>query len=1003
MKTLKGWILLSITALIFAGCQSAEKQIVDDGPGPIQVLFLGHDSEHHNSEAYAPLLASGLADDGIHFTYTEDPADLNEENLAKYDALMLYANHDSITTSQEQALLDFVASGRGFLPIHSASYCFRNSEAFVELVGAQFMEHGTGTFTAEIVNSDHPVTDGLSEFETWDETYVHDKHNQDRTVLMEREDEPWTWIRTHGNGRVFYTAYGHDERTWSNEGFHELVKAGIVWSVGDQVRQNWEQFEETIPQLTYEDRETIPNYRQVDPAPKYQLPLSPEESKKLTQVPVGYELELFASEPDIINPIDMTWDAQGRLWVIETVDYPNTVREEDGTGDDKIKILEDTDGDGKADKTTVFAENLNIPTSLALVNGGVVVSQAPHFLFLKDTDGDDKADVREKIITGWGTFDTHAGPSHLQYGYDNQIWGTLGYSGFEGTIGGEEFEFRQGFYRFTTDFDNIDFEYLTATSNNTWGLGFNETFDVFGSTANNEHLVYMGIPQRYYADYEWPEGTDRQRWSAGRKKIDGHYAMHPITRNYRQVDVFGGFTAASGFKFYTARQFPEKYWNRIAFVSEPTGNLTHQAIIEENGAGYTEKDGWNILASHDEWVSPVQAKVGPDGSLWILDWYNFMIQHNPTPTVERAGWDAENGAGNAHVNPLRDREHGRIWRLTYTGSEPSEPMSLSKDDPDALVEALGNDNMFWRLTAQRLLVERGETDVLSDLYELVENSEVDDMGLNTAAQHALWTIHGLGALDGSNEEAINVATEALQHPAAGVRKAAIKTLPRTAETNSAILESGVLEDDDGHTQLAAILSTIEMPESEEVGEKLFSLSQDEKVVEDEWLAEALKLAGNKHAEGYKAATSSQPQSTTEAEASQPAAGDVKTVRITTVVNELKFDIEDFTVEAGQQVEIVFENPDFMQHNLLIVEPGALQKVGEAADELAASPEGSDQQYVPDVPEVLHATDLVNPNQSVTLSFTAPEDPGDYPYVCTFPGHWRTMQGTMNVVASGSVR
>jgi azurin len=331
-------------------------------------------------------------------------------------------------------------------------------------------------------------------------------------------------------------------------------------------------------------------------------------------------------------------------------------------------------------------------------------------------------------------------------------------------------------------------------------------------------------------------------------------------------------------------------------------------------------------------------------------------------------------------------------------------MSLSKDDPDALVEALGNDNMFWRLTAQRLLVERGETDVLSDLYAIVENTEVDDMGLNTAAQHALWTIHGLGALDGSNQEAINVATGALQHPAAGVRKAAIKTLPRTAETNSAILESGVLEDEDGHTQLAAILTTIEMPESQEIGEKLYSLSQDENVVEDEWLAEALKLAANKHEDGYKAATSDrQTESAEESATSQATSGDVKTVRITTVVNEMKYDIEDFTVEAGQQVEIVFDNPDFMQHNLLILEPGSLQKVGKAADELAASPEGSDQQYVPDVPEVLHATDLVNPNQSVTLSFTAPEDPGDYPYVCTFPGHWRTMQGTMNVVTSGSVR
>src|SRR5699024_4830846 len=475
------------------------------------------------------------------------------------------------------------------------------------------------------------------------------------------------------------------------------------WSVSAQVRANWEEFTASLPELQYEKRNNIPNYEERDPTPQFQLPLSPEESQKHIQVPVGFELELFASEPDIINPIDIAWDAKGRLWAIETTDYPNTVRERNGVGDDKIKILEDTNGDGKADKVTVFADSLNIPTSLTFINGGVLVSQAPHLLFLKDTNGDDKADVRQKVISGWGTFDTHAGPSHLQYGFDNKIWGSVGYSGFKGTINGDSLQFRQGFYRFNTDFDDINFEYLTTTSNNTWGLGFNESFDVFGSTANNTHAVYMGIPMRYYKYYEWPAETDQERLNS--EKIDGHYAMHPITPNYRQVDVHGGFTAASGFQFYTARQFPQKYWNHIAFVSEPTGGLVHRAIIDSNGAGYGEKDGWNIFASHDEWISPVQAKVGPDGALWIADWYNFIVQHNPTPTEKRGGYNAETGEGNAYVNPLRDRQHGRIYRLVYTGSQPKEPISLSRDNPKELVHTLKNDNMFWRMTAQRLLVE----------------------------------------------------------------------------------------------------------------------------------------------------------------------------------------------------------------------------------------------------------------------------------------------------------
>ena len=140
------------------------------------------------------------------------------------------------------------------------------------------------------------------------------------------------------------------------------------------------------------------------------------------QVPPDFELQLFAAEPDIVKPIAMAWDERGRLWIAETVDYPNEVREGE-PGRDRIKILEDTDRDGRADKFTVFAEGLNIPTSLTFANGGVIVAQAPHFLFLKDTDGDDKADERQVILSGWGTRDTHAGPSNLRYGFDNHIWG----------------------------------------------------------------------------------------------------------------------------------------------------------------------------------------------------------------------------------------------------------------------------------------------------------------------------------------------------------------------------------------------------------------------------------------------------------------------------------------------------------------------------------------------------------------------------------------------------
>ena len=177
---------------------------------------------------------------------------------------MIYANHDSITSDQEKALLTFVESGKGFIPVHCASWCFRNSEKYIDLVGGQFLKHKTDSFTTEIIKKDHAITQQLQPFATWDETYEHSKLAGDIAVLMERVEgdhrEPWTWVKEYGKGRVFYTAYGHDERTWSNPGFRDLMKEGILWAVGNDARKKWEPYRKQLPTLAYRDEEGIPNY-----------------------------------------------------------------------------------------------------------------------------------------------------------------------------------------------------------------------------------------------------------------------------------------------------------------------------------------------------------------------------------------------------------------------------------------------------------------------------------------------------------------------------------------------------------------------------------------------------------------------------------------------------------------------------------------------------------------------------------------------------------------------
>lgn len=221
-------------------------------PRPLRVLFLGHASKHHNSNQYFPILAERVKDEAIEFEYQTKPDCLSAENLTRFDAVMLYANHGQITSDQFDALLTFVESGHAFLPIHCASACFGNEPRFADLVGGRFKSHKAAIFQTTFIAPNHPIFKGVKPFETWDETYVHDRLNSEgRTLLAERVEgetrEPWTWIRQQGKGHVFYTASGHDERTWSNPDFLQLLRNAIVWSVSEESRSDWDQFR-TKPQ-----------------------------------------------------------------------------------------------------------------------------------------------------------------------------------------------------------------------------------------------------------------------------------------------------------------------------------------------------------------------------------------------------------------------------------------------------------------------------------------------------------------------------------------------------------------------------------------------------------------------------------------------------------------------------------------------------------------------------------------------------------------------------------
>ena len=207
----------------------------------LKLLFLG-DNGHHQPPLRFRQLQPIFQDHGIDLTYSDDPSCLALQTLDRFDGLLLYANMDQIDPPAAEALLQYVESGHGFIPLHCATYCFRNDPRIVALMGAQFLRHGAEVFATVIAEPEHPVMRGFQGFQSWDETYIHHLHHeQDRVVLEYRQQgpqaegqrrEPWTWVRRQGRGRVFYTAWGHDARTWGHPGFLNLVERGVRWACG---------------------------------------------------------------------------------------------------------------------------------------------------------------------------------------------------------------------------------------------------------------------------------------------------------------------------------------------------------------------------------------------------------------------------------------------------------------------------------------------------------------------------------------------------------------------------------------------------------------------------------------------------------------------------------------------------------------------------------------------------------------------------------------------------
>jgi putative membrane-bound dehydrogenase-like protein len=636
-------------------------------------------------------------------------------------------------------------------------------------------------------------------------------------VLLDAPRSAFPAIATAASAKVLTPDFSGAEANWA-----ATTRISLLAAITAPRRQQWESFLANREPERREANSNVANYERRPEPLTFQQPFTVKGSIERTQVPIDMRLELFVAEPDIAKPIAFAWDERGRLWVCETRDYPHNVQAS-GEGNDSIKICEDTNGDGRADKFTVFADQLNIPTSLVFANGGVIISQSPRLIFLKDTNGDDRADVREVIMEGWGIQDTHAQANSLHYGYDNWLYGCVGYSGFRGTIGGKELRFAQGTFRFKADGSALEF--LHQFSNNSWGHSANAAGDQFGGTANGAPIFYGGIP----ATLSVPGVRVMTA-----KKINVEDKVHTITPNFRQVDVFGGYTAAAGSAFIYSANMPERVQG-MAMICEPTMKTISLMDVQPVGAGYVAKDGFNLVASTDEWMSPVFAEVGPDGAVWFADWQNFIIQHNPTPSAQRGGYDARTGVGGAHENPLRDHERGRIYRVVWDQAKAPATKSLGGATTAQLVAALNDDNQFWRLKAQRLLVEGGRKDAAEALKKIVTVNTGD-----LAAIHALWSLEGLGLLDDDTHRAALLAKDPV------LRRNAVRALSADKRGRDLYFSSAVISDPDLITRLAALVKLGEFATDEAIKNAVKSQAAKPENLSDEWLSEVTRLLARVH-------------------------------------------------------------------------------------------------------------------------------------------------------------
>ncbi len=622
-------------------------------------------------------------------------------------------------------------------------------------------------------------------------------------VLAAVTDKNWFWFNdyrmlngVHVHGRR-YAPFGPDNYPAEIKKMRALtaVRDQAIWHIA-----NGRTFDiETADLATPELPEVKSNYKPSteDGEPNY---LYGKDALDSLTVPEGYKIELFASEkefPNLANPVQITFDDRGRLWVSVLPIYPH-YRPGDTLPDDKILIYEDTNGDGKADKETVFADKLNLPIGFELAPEGVYVSQEPHLVLLRDTNGDGRADSREVILTGFDTHDTHhaisafAGDPSGAFMMGEGVFLHTNVETPYGPVRGVD----GGFYRFSPQRTHLE-RTAQLSIPNPWGIAFDEWGQDFFLHTSGPTMNWL-MPSSLKAPYG---------------------AKTPLTKDL--IPDGQKVRPTSGLEFISSRHFPDEVQGDFILCNSIGFLGIKQHSITDDGTGYQTEFRHELLKSSDGNFRPVDIEFAPDGSLYVVDWHNILIghmQHNAR-------------------DPLRDHVHGRIYRITYPSRPLVEPAKVEGAPASVLLENLKLPEFRSRYRSRRELRSHAADKLLPEIATWISKLDDKDARHEHHLLEALWVTWGLNRVD---SDLLRRLLKAEDHR---VRSAAVRVLRYNTHriTDHPELLTAAAKDPHGRVRLEAIVAGSWLDNA--VGKKVVDIASKEPM--DEWISAAAKTAGDR--------------------------------------------------------------------------------------------------------------------------------------------------------------